>query len=923
VTAATTPVSYRFGRFELQPEERQLFADGVPVRVGPHAFDLLDALLERAGQLVTKTQLLARVWPRAVIEDNTLQAHISALRKVLGANAILTVSGRGYRLVPEVARIDGSRTTDLPARKHNLPNRLTSFIGRDNVVETLVASLSERRLVSVVGIGGIGKTSVALRVAESIGPKFRDGTVLVELGPLVDPREVVRAVASSLGITTSSIDSIESIVSALRSSQILIVLDNCEHLADAAATMTERLLTGTAGVRILATSREPLNIDGEWIYRLEPLATPLPSPQLTLKQLFTYGAAELFVHRARAADDALQVGEEESALVAELCRRLDGLPLAIELAAASVKALGLKELVARVEERLSLFTRGRRTALPRHQTLRAVLDWSHDLLAPAERITLYRLATFRGRFSLESACAVATVGKLSPDEVVEHVLQLTDKSLLTAAEGEDGMRYRLLETTRAYALEKLVDAGEAQSAFSQHASHLLQLMQDAAAEWTRSEQEAWSRRHAHHIDDVQAALDWCFSVSGDAGIGVRLTAAALMLVYASGQLDGYHDRLDQALDRIEATSLTGTETELWLNVALVFPGGRGETAARPHAAACARSIELADQLGGPQHQLAALHSTWVQAFRDADYRPALAIVERMEAPAAALEPSGKLLCGRLNAQTLHFRGMHARAKAHAEEVLRHAHQPMPLGCISPVPAGVAMRIVLARVAWLQGFADRAAHLADECLDLSAHHPFALTQALAMAACPVALWRGDDDKARNLVDRLQRHSARIGSAYWQGWGAVFDRVIHVREQSLDAAKVAGGVVVRKVLDHGATFLDAPPDDSTLARAEAGAIDWCAAEILRLQAEARLNAGGAVVEVEKRLSDALELARAQGALAWELRCASSLARLWVRADRFADAHGLLSEVRSRFAEGFETRDLLQLSQDIEALAPRLIR
>ncbi len=470
-----------FGPFQLDPHARELRVGGVPLHLGSRAFDLLLVLVRARGELVTKDEVLRRVWAGLVVEENNLQVQVSALRKALGADRdlIRTVAGRGYRFTGEIrtpaAFVDarsgpGVVPTEPPARPPtNLSAPVSELIGRDIDLEQAAGLLAANRLVTLIGAGGIGKTRLGREIARHRLPAFDGGVWLAELAPLSDPGLVPATVAAALGLEVAA-PSVAAVAAALDAQPRLVVLDNCEHVIAAAARMAEALLGASASLRVLATSREPLRAEGECVYRVPPLELPAELVD-DAADLLRAGAVRLFVVRARAADPGFAPDARTMKVIAAVCRRLGGTPLAIELAAARAAALGVDEIAARLDDRFTLLTSGRRTALPRHRTLLATLDWSYDLLPERERAVLRRLAVFPGAFSLSAASAVGVGDGIDAPEVVACVANLVTKSLIAAEPGDALAPYRLVETTRAYALEKLAANGELDEATRRRVEH--------------------------------------------------------------------------------------------------------------------------------------------------------------------------------------------------------------------------------------------------------------------------------------------------------------------------------------------------------------------------------------------------------------------------------------------------------------------
>src|ERR1700720_3770647 len=438
-------MTIKFGRFQVLPHRREFFADGVPVPLGSRAFDVLMVLVEAGGELVTKDEILSRVWPGMVVEEHSLQFHISALRKVLGKDRgfIKTISGRGYRFVADIAAAAGEQeaTPDLDVALlppplsdaeslTNLPASTSDLICPEAELSEATALVAAHRLVHLVGAGGIGKTRLGREVARRMLPRFADGVWVAELGLLSDPDLVPVTVATALGLELpAGAVTPERVAAALGAKQLLLVLDNCEHVIDAAASMAEALLRANPAAHVMATSREPLRAEDEHLYRVPPLAVPAEGTE-DVEDLLRYGAVRLFVARMRATEPHFAPDQRIAAAVAAICRRLDGIALAIELAAARAAALGVNGVAAHLDDRFHLLTGGRRTALPRHQTLRAALDWSDALLPERERVVFRRLSIFANGFALKAATAVAANAEIAASDVLDCVANLVAKSLV-------------------------------------------------------------------------------------------------------------------------------------------------------------------------------------------------------------------------------------------------------------------------------------------------------------------------------------------------------------------------------------------------------------------------------------------------------------------------------------------------------------
>ena len=542
-----TDAPIRFGRFELQPEDRRLVVDGRDVGLGPRAFDVLTILAGQPGELVSKEELLQRVWPNLVVEENNLPVQVSALRKILGAEAIATVQGRGYRFTGNVA---------IPAAAHrnNLPQPLTSFVGHDGTLVEYAKLLDQTRLLTLTGIGGSGKTRMAIRLAERVADTFPDGVAYVDLAPIADPERVPVAVAATMGVREEPTKPIEeTLARELAGQRVLLVLDNCEHLLESVATLLEPLLQSAPGVRALVTSREGLGIAGERTAPVRSLSIP-PRDSIDPDRIPDYESVRLFVDRARQVAPEFELGAANAGVVAEICRRLDGIPLAIELAAAWVRMLSIEQIRARLDDRFRLLT-GSTRAVPRHQTLLATLHWSYDHLTSDEQRMFRRLAVFAGGWSLAAAVAVAGDG----DELrcVEHMSRLIDKSLvLVDRTAADGPRYSMLETVREYAYDRLLESGERDATRERHLACFLAVAQDALPRFFTPDVREALETIDREFANVLGAHRWCDHALNGAVDGLELAAALRVYWFNRGLFALGQTVYEEALARPGAQART-------------------------------------------------------------------------------------------------------------------------------------------------------------------------------------------------------------------------------------------------------------------------------------------------------------------------------------------------------------------------------
>src|SRR4051794_34696950 len=934
-----------FGPFRLLAARRLLLEGDKPVRLGSRGFDILAALVERAGEVVGKEELIARAWPGTFVDESNLKIQVGALRRILGDGRgghryLVTVPGRGYSFVAPVS-LEGPREappppTTAPARAHNLPLAVTRMIGRDETVAALVSRLSRERLVTIVGPGGIGKTTVALAVAERVIADYEHGVWLVDLAPLGDPRLVPSAVATVLGLEVRSDDPLPWLVTFLADRRMLLVLDSCEPLVDRAAALVPEVLRGARGLRVLATSREPLRVQGERLHRLPPLDFPAEPAGLTAAAALAFPAVRLFVERAAASLDGFELGDADAPLVADICRRLDGIALAIELAAGRVDAFGVGGLAALLDDRFPVLRGGRRTAPPRHRAMSAVLDWSYGLLPEGERAILRRLAVFAGDFALDSAVAVAGSDDL-PCDAIDSVANLLAKSLVAVDVGGPVVRYRLLDTTRAYALEKLDESGERERIARRHAEHYRNLFERAEGEELVRPAGEWLADYTQEIDNLRAALDWAFSSDGDAEIGVALAAAAAPLWMRLSLHKECRSRARQALGALGTERTRYPREGMRLHAAL----GTSTAEAPEMGAAFTKALEIAESLGDTEYQLRALGGLYFFHAASSRHRAALPFAQRFhDLAATGSDLSAQLFGEHVMGLAKHFLGDQISARRHLEQVLTH-HTATDHGrdvIRFQIDVQVSTLAFLARVLWLQGFSDQAVRTAAMSIEKAqaTGHALSLCYALALAACPIALWVGNLAAAAHYAGMLLDESTRHSLPLWSEFGARFERVVVLR---------GGGPVTGSRLSHAGPDEIAEPDVSfqsftgltelaeALARAgrvaeglavvEAGLEQpeggWRTLELLRLKGELFLlrSDPGASEMAEDLFRQALDGARRQETLSWELRAATSLARLRQRRGLVAEALDLLAPVYGRFTEGFGTADLVAAKRLLDGL------
>jgi predicted ATPase/DNA-binding winged helix-turn-helix (wHTH) protein len=473
-----------FGSFRLLPDRRLLMEGDKPVRIGSRTLDILIALVDRPGELVCKEELMAFVWPNTYVEPCNLSVHIARLRRILGDGRdgkrfVINIPGRGYRFVADVTTyIEPSPPLAVDAM-HNLPAPFTELIGREDAISDLLLQLRQHRLLTVVGPGGIGKSSVAQAAARELVARFRDGVWLIDLEHLTDPQLVPNELRSALGFDTHEEASIQGVIAGVRDKSMLVLLDNCAHLVSAAACLADAVLRNAPGVQVLATSCEPLRIIGEQVYRLSPLESPPVSAQPTADAALRFPAVRLFVERACNLHGEFGFCDTDAPLVAGICRRLDGIPLAIKSAAAGVSFLGVQGLSESLDDSLGFLTNISRSASPRQHSMRATLDWSYGLLTEPQRLVLRRLSIFPSEFTLRAAGVVISDESRPNVHLIPLISKLVTKSLVILETGRPEPRLRLLHTTRAHAFAKLAESGELEAVKRRFAEYTRQKYAEA------------------------------------------------------------------------------------------------------------------------------------------------------------------------------------------------------------------------------------------------------------------------------------------------------------------------------------------------------------------------------------------------------------------------------------------------------------
>jgi len=908
-----------FGNYRIFPELKLLLKNGNKVDLTARAFDVLWVLVKARGEVVTKDELIEQVWAGSIVEENNLQTHISAIRRALkqDRSLISTDFGRGYRLtLPAPAR-----TNLLPEKKielPNLPSPLTTLLGRDSELRDLQLLITANRLTTITGPGGIGKTRLAVEVGRRLSASFAGRVHLVEMGMIGERDNIWPAIARALGVEASDVGLTAESRIALQSQRLLLIIDNCEHLTEAIAEAVETLLRVGEGLHTCITSQEPFGTPGEQIYRIRPLTVP-PADASTMDVVLTHAAAQLFVERSLSYTRDSQFDDATACEIATICRQLDGVPLALELAAARVPTLGVRGVRDGLSDRFRLLTAGQRSALPRHRTLRATVDWSYRLLDETERTLFRRLAVFPAGFTVEAAHCVSGPDIEDQWRIVDLLGNLVGKSLLHLDVSASAPRYRFLETIRLYALDELANSGETDLTARRHASYFQRLGEQAVADWKRQSTGDWRQVHRGYIDDVRAALKWAFSENGDEEMGVRTLQNSIPFWVEFSLLDECRRWVSLALDK----DGVGTHDEMVLRAALgtSLTWARGPVAET--RAAWARALDLARELRDTEIEVRACYGLWLFSLRTGHYSEALHFAtEMMTLATEAKDDEAFATAQRIAGVSRHSLGDHAEGRALIERALIWFEQNRPQSVfrfgLDQHAAGLAF---LARILWLQGYTTDAVKTADLAVEraLALDHVSTLCCALAEGLCMVSALDQDLDALETAAQTLTRTASNHGLQFWKAYGDLFELWAMMQHREKPASGRVTSVIRR--LDEMqfnlcytpfvAGILRSSPSPVASFRPSVDCQDghWAMPEFLRIEADFDLehNAGRLESTVEPRLESALALARERGARSWELKVAADLARLLISDNRCDQAQILLRSTIASFPSGNESNGL----------------
>ncbi|MBX5088364.1 ATP-binding protein [Rhizobium lentis] len=939
-------ITYIFGPFRFIPQRQLLLRDGLPVRIGGRAFDILTLLVRRAGEVVSKSELIAFCWPSTYVHDSNLKVNVAALRRILDERAdayIATVSNRGYRFVADIVQdqLDPGppKTSAAQARALRHP---PVVIGRDADISALSSNLSRARCLTIVGPGGMGKTTMALFLAHHVQATYTDGVAFVDMSTVGDPQYAAAAIAAGVGARQRSEDALAEIVSLLHERKMLLILDNCEHLLPTVSLISKRLLEALPELTMLATSREPLLIPCEELHRLSSLTVPAPTDGLTALEAMDFSAVRLFVARANGLTNFV-LSDVDAPLVGAICRRLDGIPLAIELAASKTIAYGVPTLLAMLEQKFLLLSNGERTAPLRQQTMLATLDWSYRLLSDDEAALLRVISVFSGAFQFQDAVAVAEAIGFDSTQTTDGLERLTSKSLAHTEYHESSLTYRLLESTRAFAAERLRDSGQYHLVFSNYAWRIVSLFEAAASESEGRDKSDWMAEYSPRIDDARSVMDWAFGPGGDSMLGIRLTAATIPLWYELSSLKEMRTRVELAL---LAARKSGSPKELTMKLVAARASGLafGQHLPLDTEAAWRECYQLGLETRSSKYEIMGLWGLCSYQLYTGRPIEALTGLDRLIALADAQGDTAAVdEAHRMMATAEIYIGEIATARQRLERLAARNQRLSDPARFARFQAerGVAVRCTLSLALWASGEPGRAIQVARAAVERAkvAGHMVSQWNALAIFAVPISFWSGDYRAAREFLSEAEEIGKMEDIGAWR-------EVCHFFKSALGAKHGEQGAVADlnarlKDMMEARQVLRAPMYHAMVAEAflESGALDdaralmheahilavqqdahWCIPEILRITGLLELRSGKAG-PARELLGKAISKAADMGALTLQLRATLALATALAEEDRPGAAFDLLSAICPKFSKHETCLDFVKACDLLASLRPSL--
>ena len=918
-----------FGPFELSIYNRLLTNGTKVVPLGARAMDILIVLVEQANKVVGRRTLIERVWPKRGADEVSLRVHISALRKALAQSDparryIANVPGRGYSfIVPITSPSVDTSEIDLAPRSW-LPAHLTRMVGRKDAIATIQAKLAAQKFVTIVGPGGIGKTTVAVAVAHEMHSTFDGRVRFVDLSPLGDASLVASAVASSFGLAIRTNDVVPALIEHLLEAPTLLVLDGCEHLIDGASALAEKLFCRVPALHLLATSREALRVEGENVHELAVLGCPPDDQEISASRALEYPAVQLLVDRVRAVRGQFELVDADAPIAAGICRRLDGIALAIELAAGRVDVYGLGKTASLLDDHLNLSWPGRRTATARHQTLNAALEWSYDLLDDREKLVLSRLSVFTGGFTFETAMAVVADDGVDEARVSDCIWELRSKSLITSGGHES--RLRLLDTTRAFASQRLAKSDEQNLFRRHHALYFSDLFRQGAA----LDVSGWPRALGIEVDNLRGALNWAFSAAGDAKIGVELAAASASTWMGMALLTECRQWMSKAISRLDDVN-SGTRQEMVIQSAFasctMFTSGMTEKSYTTWA----KALLLAEGLNDIEHQLDSLLVLWAHEYRVPNYTEAIKLADRCGEVAEGTGHRGAIATANyMRGVTYHHMGRTMEAQGLLELSLHRDDEASRQSLIKRFgyDRKVDNLAGLATLAWLRGSPDQARRLNQMAVAEARQLGRAvnLCGALTFASFIAYLTNPDDGEAEALVDELADKAPKYTLHNYQGFSLVMQALYKMRRRGdigaasemLDSGleKLSGaryGIfswILQAEFARYMALAGRPKeglDAFDRAKINLDESRWYGPELHRIRGELALSNGEGVAVCRQYFLRALELSNKQASLSWALRAATSLAIMARMTPEEDAAQNALQATLAKFDDRIDSSDL----------------
>lgn len=927
--------TYLFGAFRFAPAKQLLLRDGVPVRVGARALDILTLLVRKAGEPVGRLELEEFVWPNTTVHESSLRVHVAALRRVLSGptdeSFIASIPTRGYRFVGPVEVVTEEHPASVrqaPTFRKTLPDT-SLVIGRSAEIAGLADALDQSRCITIVGPGGVGKTTVAVAVAHLVKGSFKGGTIFVDLATVGEPQYVPAAIANAVGARHSSDDPLASVINVLHGCRALLILDNCEHVTAAAFTAVSRLLNSLPDIAILSTSREPVGADAEILYRLPTLKVPFETSKITAKKAMAFPAVKLFVTRAGEKGE-YTLTDADAPLVSAICQRLDGIALAIELAASKTAAFGVPKLLGLLEQRFPLLSNGPREAPLRQQTLQATLDWSYRLLSAEEATLLRYLSVFAGTFYVADAVALSAGTDLEPSEAINALERLAARSLVSIEYTAGAMRCRLLESTRAYAAERLIAAAEQDHAMRVYANHIHSVFERATAEWSTREKQSWLSEYAPKINDLRKVVSWAFLDGGDKMLGVTLTASAIPLWEELSLVSEFRARVSQALHVLKEIGDCPIDSKIRLAWSHASGLNFANALVPETEDAWLRCFELGGEAGNLEYQLRGLWGLAIFLIYTGRSPEAIGRLNQFKEIAEAYgDWSAIPEADRLIGMAETYIGELTSARQRLEALyIRFQSDKIPVrNTRYNMDQLVAVNCSLALTLWLVGEPQRAMKVIEEA-DARAQaisHIVSQSNLFALGALPIAIWTDDIPSAERYQAMLEENGRQEDIEIWGRMNRFHRAVLRVKRNE------PGGLAdmkcrIEELISYRFT-MRAPMHYSMLAECylAAGQLDeakaaiaeakaysgspaqkWSLAEVLRVKALTEAMSGNAR-QAEVLLLEAVRKASEIGALTLEIRSAVALAELLESGRRPEDALTLLEGVYAKTVEKAAFPDL----------------